>query len=230
MNSHAVYRLIIAALLMLIAGIGFVLWRGVSDARAINDELRLDEQKLLYRLKSLAEEKAYKQEYYFRLIHDDNFADRVIRQKLGFIGQGELVFKFDDSSPVSIEDPFESRVAPRLDVKDKSDTSGMEMAVKDENAPMREFVIEQVKIEPIRLPNSGVKPAAGANSAADSRLPAQDLNSEPAGETVEKGADSLDKNIVESNSESLEDMDSEEAKRRAKAAKEASKFLRFMAE
>ena len=230
MNSHAVYRLIIAALLMLIVGIGFVLWRGVSDARAINDELRLDEQKLLYRLKSLAEEKAYKQEYYFRLIHDDNFADRVIRQKLGFVGQGELVFKFDDSAPVSIEDPFESRVAPRLDVKDKSDTSGMEMAVKDENAPMREFVIEQVKIEPIRLPNSGVKPAAGTNSAADSRLSAQDLNSEPAGETVEKGADSLDKNIVESNSESLEDMDSEEAKRRAEAAKEASRFLRFMAE
>ncbi len=114
MNSHGVYRLFIFALIVLIGGIGFLLWRAVENSKAENAELLLDEERLIDRVKELAEEKAYKEEYYFRLLHDEDFAGRVIRQKLGFVGVGELVFKFEDSAPVSIDDPFESKVAPAL--------------------------------------------------------------------------------------------------------------------
>lgn len=96
-----IFLLIFASAAM--ACLFYVKWLGVREE---NIERRLDESRLRYNVAKLSDEKAYKEEYYYRLVHDDAFAERVIREKLGFVGKNELVFRFKDSTPVSVDTNF----------------------------------------------------------------------------------------------------------------------------
>lgn len=101
-----IYNAIIFLLLFASAAMAclfYVKWLGVREE---NIERRLDESRLRYNVAKLSDEKAYKEEYYYRLVHDDAFAERVIREKLGFVGKNELVFRFKDSTPVSVDTNF----------------------------------------------------------------------------------------------------------------------------
>ena len=101
-----IYNAIIFLLLFASAAMAclfYVKWLGVREE---NIERRLDESRLRYNVAKLSDEKAYKEEYYYRLVHDDAFAERVIREKLGFVGKNELVFRFKDSTPVSVDMNF----------------------------------------------------------------------------------------------------------------------------
>lgn len=40
----------------------------------------------------------YQKEYHRRLVNDDEFAARVIRETLGYSAPGEIVFKFDEKT------------------------------------------------------------------------------------------------------------------------------------
>lgn len=101
-----IYNAIIFLLLFASAAMAclfYVKWLGVREE---NIERRLDESRLRYNVAKLSDEKAYKEEYYYRLVHDDAFAERVIREKLGFVGKNEIVFRFKDSTPVSVDTNF----------------------------------------------------------------------------------------------------------------------------
>lgn len=101
-----IYNAIIFLLLFASAAMAclfYVKWLGVREE---NIERRLDESRLRYNVAKLSDEKAYKEEYYYRLVHDDAFAERVIREKLGFVGKNELVFRFKDSTPLSVDTNF----------------------------------------------------------------------------------------------------------------------------
>ncbi len=103
MGAKAVYRLIIlmlAALLAFAAAASYVGWRNMREE---NTELELGRLRLEEQKASLAAEKAYKQEYFSRLIYDEEFAARVIREKLGFAEPDEIIFRFEDSSPPASE-------------------------------------------------------------------------------------------------------------------------------
>ena len=90
--------------LLAVAGILVFLIFSLREIRQENRQLRNSKLRLDNQLEKLDKERSYKQEYYYRLIHDDEFADRIIREKLGYVGSGELVFRFEDSeSPKVLE-------------------------------------------------------------------------------------------------------------------------------
>lgn len=72
----------------------------------------LYEQKLEYQENSLEKDRNYKREYYYRLLHDEKFAQRVIREKLGFADPRDIVFRFEDSVPTTIDDGIMPHFAP----------------------------------------------------------------------------------------------------------------------
>ena len=112
-----IYNAIIFLLLFASASMAclfYVKWLGVREE---NIERRLDESRLRYNVTKLSDEKAYKEEYYYRLVHDDAFAERVIREKLGFVGKNELVFRFKDSTPVSVDTNFGRTVVRNAEIR-----------------------------------------------------------------------------------------------------------------
>ncbi len=101
MGARAVYRLIIlmlAALLAFAAAAAYIGWRNMREE---NTELELGRMRLEEQKAALEAEKAYKQEYFSRLLYDEEFAARIIREKLGFADPDEIIFRFEDSSPTA---------------------------------------------------------------------------------------------------------------------------------
>lgn len=101
MGARAVYRLIIlmlAALLAFAAAAAYIGWRNMREE---NTELELGRMRLEEQKAALEAEKAYKQEYFSRLVYDEEFAARIIREKLGFADPDEIIFRFEDSSPTA---------------------------------------------------------------------------------------------------------------------------------
>ena len=101
MGEKGIYRLVILLLLGLLlgaAGVSYVGWYGMREENA---ELELVLQRLEQRRDSLENEKLYKEEYFSRLINDEKFASRIIREKLGLTEPDEIVFRFEDNQPLS---------------------------------------------------------------------------------------------------------------------------------
>lgn len=81
-----------------------------------NARLSQVRQELEKRADELGRECDYKNRYYNKLISDDEFASRVIREKLGYAYPDDIVFRFKDSEPVSIDDDGEAPdPAPKKD-------------------------------------------------------------------------------------------------------------------
>ena len=117
MSTGKIYNIVILSLLAICAATAFVLYDSYSKLREQNAESLLDESKLAYRIGKLEAEKRYKQEYYHRLVHDDDFAERVIREKLGYAGQNEIVFRFKDSTPLGADEAKPPKTAPKPEEK-----------------------------------------------------------------------------------------------------------------
>ena len=85
-------------------------WRGMMQENA---ELRASLDSLRGKAGELRKEWEFKNEYYNRLVSDDEFAERVIREKLGYAYPGDIVFRFKDSEPADIDDNAESLDFPK---------------------------------------------------------------------------------------------------------------------
>lgn len=80
-------------------------WRGMMQENA---ELRASLDALKAKVETLRKEWEFKNEYYNRLVSDGEFAERVIREKLGYAYPEDIVFRFKDSEPADIDDNAES--------------------------------------------------------------------------------------------------------------------------
>ncbi len=133
MLPGGIYKVAVATALAATAATAvfiFAKWRGLREE---NEEIARDESKLSYRIKSLEDELAYKREYYTRLLHDDKFTERVIREKLGFVGPNELVFRFEDSGFVKVDGGDNiPQFTPPSYKKEKSGTSSAPRAYNEE--------------------------------------------------------------------------------------------------
>ena len=92
------YRMVTAlalvATLAVAASFSIVLY-GVSKE---NEKLAGEVGELNGEMEKLRKENAYHEEFYNRLMKDEIFAERVIRETLGYSGDKEIVFKFDDKT------------------------------------------------------------------------------------------------------------------------------------
>ena len=103
MGVRGIYRLmmlIMSVAIVAFAAIAYVNWVAMREENAERDMVR---QKLFDHVQKLKADKEYKTQYFYRLLHDEKFAERIIREKLGFVGKDEIVFRFEDSNPVGVE-------------------------------------------------------------------------------------------------------------------------------
>lgn len=103
MGIRGIYRLIMLMLAVAIVAFATLAYVGWVGMREENRETAMSLEKLTRHMQKLEADKEYKKEYFYRLLHDQRFADHVIREKLGFVGDGEIVFRFEDSNPVEID-------------------------------------------------------------------------------------------------------------------------------
>lgn len=141
MGIKAVYRLVIlmlCALLAFSAAMSYVGWRNMREE---NTELELSRQRLAEQKKNLADEKAYKEEYFNRLLYDDDFAARKIREKLGLARPDEIVFRFEDSTPTAADS--EESSAPILEAGEP-EMSAEQKAERDGASDLRKTLFERI--------------------------------------------------------------------------------------
>lgn len=141
MGIKAVYRLVIlmlCALLAFSAAMSYVGWRNMREE---NTELELSRQRLAEQKKNLADEKAYKEEYFNRLLYDEYFAARKIREKLGLASPDEIVFRFEDSTPTSADTDEPSIPMPEAG---EAEMSAEQKAERDGASDLRKTLFERI--------------------------------------------------------------------------------------
>ncbi|MBE6413649.1 MAG: septum formation initiator family protein [Verrucomicrobiaceae bacterium] len=79
-------------------------WSGMAEE---NQQLLEHRKQLQAQVDALQKDWENKNEYYNRLLSDPEFAERVIREKLGYAYPNDIVFRFKDSDPVDIADDSE---------------------------------------------------------------------------------------------------------------------------
>ena len=149
MGIKAVYRLVIlmlCALLAFSAAMSYVGWRNMREE---NTELELSRQRLAEQKKNLADEKAYKEEYFNRLLYDEYFAARKIREKLGLASPDEIIFRFEDSTPTSADTDEPSIPIPEAG---EAEMSAEQKAERDGASDLRKTLFERIFFS---LRNSG---------------------------------------------------------------------------
>lgn len=141
MGIKAVYRLVIlmlGALVAFSAAVSYVGWRNMREE---NTELELSRQRLAEQKQNLSDEKAYKEEYFNRLLYDDDFAARKIREKLGLARPDEIVFRFEDSTPTAADS--EESSAPILEAGEP-EMSAEQKAERDGASDLRKTLFERI--------------------------------------------------------------------------------------
>lgn len=120
MNTATPMKMVIAILLLGLVVIIALLFNSIKGMKEENEELLLAESRLNERIKTLTHERDYKREYFNRLIYDEEFAARVIRQKLGFSEPDEIIFRFEKNRPMRVDDALVSeQPASQVDDADK---------------------------------------------------------------------------------------------------------------
>lgn len=109
--------------------------------REENTELELSRQRLAEQKQNLSDEKAYKEEYFNRLLYDDDFAARKIREKLGLARPDEIVFRFEDSTPTAADS--EESSAPILEAGEP-EMSAEQKAERDGASDLRKTLFERI--------------------------------------------------------------------------------------
>ena len=83
----------------------------------------------------------YKEEYFNRLLYDDDFAARKIREKLGLARPDEIVFRFEDSTPTAADS--EESSAPILEAGEP-EMSAEQKAERDGASDLRKTLFERI--------------------------------------------------------------------------------------
>ena len=136
----------LAALLAFAAAAAYIGWRNMREE---NTELELGRMRLEEQKAALEAEKAYKQEYFSRLLYDEEFAARIIREKLGFADPDEIIFRFEDSSPTASDmlgnAAADSETAPEI-------RTPAERAARDGATYLRATILDRIfsRAQPVR--------------------------------------------------------------------------------
>lgn len=101
-NTLLALIIMVSALLLAGAAAFAVAIKNVADENRL---LLQRESALIKRVEKLRDELAYQSEYYEKLLHDDRFVQRLIKQKLGYTSQDEIIFRFNDDEKVDILPP-----------------------------------------------------------------------------------------------------------------------------
>lgn len=98
MKSESYYKTLLFVLAALSVAAATVLataflqtWREYETVKARKTQIAADLQKLQDQI-------GLREEYFERLLNDGDFFERVVRQRLGYSRNGEIIFKFEPDS------------------------------------------------------------------------------------------------------------------------------------
>ena len=89
-------RILLLLLIVVFSGVstGLVLvWNQTSRELDAFEQKRLETEK---RLEELRRERMAKEAYLRDFLNDPEFLERVVRERLGYVGPGEILFRFDN--------------------------------------------------------------------------------------------------------------------------------------
>lgn len=163
--------LVMSVAIVAFAAIAYVNWVAMREENAERDMVR---QKLSDHVQKLKADREYKAQYFYRLLHDERFAERIIREKLGFVGKNEIVFRFDDSDPIGVEMGGEaiSNVSMENSETDSLDGLAEDFGRSQLHAPEpRESILSRLMFwrHEAAQPSSDYKPSKGG--AGDDSVP-----------------------------------------------------------
>lgn len=102
-NKNSTFLVLIIMMCVLLLGGITAFAIAIKNVADENRRLADRENALILRVERLKDELAYQTEYYQKLLHDDRFVQRLIKQKLGYTSEGEIIFRFNDDEKVEIE-------------------------------------------------------------------------------------------------------------------------------
>ena len=86
------YGMILCASAALAVYFGFLIYDAYCQRESLEDK----NETLSRKISAFQADNDYKRSYHDRLANDEEFAERVIRETLGYVGEREVVFKFDE--------------------------------------------------------------------------------------------------------------------------------------
>ena len=93
---HWASRILLILLIVVLSGVttGLVLVWSQTRREYVAFEQRLEETSA--HLASLRAEREAKEAYLRAFLNDPEFVERVVRERLGYVGPGEIIFRFDN--------------------------------------------------------------------------------------------------------------------------------------
>ena len=140
MSTGKIYNFIIVAFLLATGVVGTWLYLTWAKVRDENKERRLVESRLVKYIEKLEHDKEYNSQFYYRLVHDEEFAERVIREKLGYAGKDEIVFRFKVSTPLHLNN---SPLPTTVDLTKTTEQKQTKVETKPEQEKAKEVPYEQ---------------------------------------------------------------------------------------
>jgi cell division protein FtsB len=89
-------RILLVCLLVVLSVVStglFIMWTQTRREHAHMEQVKLEAEA---RLQALREEREVKEAYLRAFLSDPEFVERVIRERLGYVGPGETVFRFEN--------------------------------------------------------------------------------------------------------------------------------------
>lgn len=92
-------RILRALLLLVLLAVGAALVMVWSQTKREYETFAGEREEAREELARLREERERKEAYLRAFLNDSSFVERVVRERLGYVGPGEIVFRFEESAP-----------------------------------------------------------------------------------------------------------------------------------
>lgn len=90
------YRLILSTLILVLIGLSTYLFMELMSTRREYQAFKERHMEAQHRLQVLREERDQREAYLRAFLNDPEFVERVVRERLGYVQPGEILFRFED--------------------------------------------------------------------------------------------------------------------------------------
>lgn len=90
-----IFRVLLISLIVVLLGVSVLFYTLWAQSKREFDTIREREMATREKLLNLQEKREAREVYLRSFLNDPEFAERVIRERLGYVEPGETVFRFD---------------------------------------------------------------------------------------------------------------------------------------
>lgn len=90
------YRILLSTLILVLIGLSAYLFMELMSTRREYQAFKERHVEAQQRLQVLREERDQREAYLRAFLNDPEFVERVVRERLGYVQPGEVLFRFED--------------------------------------------------------------------------------------------------------------------------------------